>query len=69
MAQMSNLKELERTIENLSPEDLARFRKWFLEFDWKMWDSKIEDDLKSGKLDRLISEAMNDYGAGKAREL
>jgi len=66
---MSELDELEKKIQDLSPEDLAQFRDWFIEFDWKAWDSKIEEDLKSGKLDRLISEAMADFEAGKAREL
>ena len=66
---MSELEQLERRVENLSSDDLAKFREWFIEFDWKRWDSKIEDDLKSGRLDRLISESMADFDAGKAREL
>ena len=34
-----------------------------------LWDSQIETDLESGKLDRLMSEAMADYQAGKATDL
>lgn len=66
---MNELKEIEKRIQNLPPEDLAKFREWFVEFDWKAWDSQIEEDLKSGKLDRLVSEALADFEAGKAREL
>jgi hypothetical protein len=66
---MNELKEIEKKIRDLPPEDLAKFREWFIEFDWKSWDLQIEEDLKSGKLDRLISEAMADFEAGKAREL
>lgn len=66
---MTDLEQLERKIKSLSPEDLAKFRKWFMEFDWQFWDSKIEEDLESGRLDRLISEAREDFAAGKAREI
>ena len=66
---MTELEQLERKIESLSPENLTKFREWFVEFDWKRWDSKIEEDLKSGRLDRLISGATADYEAGKASEL
>lgn len=52
---MSELEELEKRIRNLGPEDLAKFRAWFAEFDHALWDRKIESDAKSGKLDRLVN--------------
>ena len=66
---MSGLEQLEQEVENLSREDLAKFREWFVEFDWKVWDAKIDAGLKSGKLDQLISEARSDFKAGKAKQL
>jgi len=66
---MSELEELEKRIRNLSPEELAKFRAWFVEFDHVMWDRQIESDAKSGKLDRLLNEALADYKAGKARKI
>ena len=66
---MSEVEQLEQRIEKLSPEDLALFRAWFLEFDARLWDAQIEADSKAGKLNGLISEALADYRAGKAREL
>ena len=66
---MSGLEQLEQEVKNLSREDLAKFRDWFVEFDWKIWDEKIDADLAAGKLDRLISEARSDFKAGKANEL
>ena len=66
---MSEVEQLEKQIEKLSPEDLAKFRAWFLEFDARVWDAEIEADLKAGKLKGLIAEALADYKAGKAREL
>lgn len=66
---MNELEELERRIRDLPPEDLARFRAWFIEFDHLLWDKQIEADSKAGKLDGLIAEALADYKAGKAREI
>ena len=66
---MREIEQLERRIESLPPQDLARFRAWFLEFDARLWDAQIEADAKAGKLDGLINEALADYKAGKAREL
>ncbi len=66
---MSDLEELEKRIQNLPFEDLAKFRDWFIEFDHLIWDKQIEADSRAGKLDGLISEALADYRAGKAREI
>lgn len=65
---MSEVEQIESRIQNLSPEELAKFRAWFLEFDARVWDKQIEADLKAGKLSGLIAEALADYKAGKARE-
>jgi len=66
---MSEIEQLEQQIENLSRRDLARFRAWFAEFDARVWDEQIEADARAGKLDGLVTEALEDYKAGKAREL
>lgn len=66
---MSELEQLEQRIQNLSPEELAKFRQWFIEFDHLLWDKQIETDSKSGKLDHLVAEALADFKAGKAREI
>ena len=66
---MSELEELEKRIRKLSPQDLAKFRAWFAEFDHALWDRQIEADSKSGKLDRLANEALADYKAGKAKKI
>ena len=66
---MSEIEQLEKTVSNLSPTDLAKFRAWFLEFDSRVWDEQIETDLKAGKLDTLIAEARTEFEQGKARPL
>jgi hypothetical protein len=66
---MSEIEQLERTVSNLSPGDLAQFRAWFLEFDARVWDQQIESDLKAGKLDKLMAEARTEHQEGKTRPL
>ncbi|MEK6804778.1 MAG: hypothetical protein AABZ34_19290 [Nitrospirota bacterium] len=66
---MSEIEQLEQTVSNLSPKDLAQFRAWFLEFDVRVWDEQIASDLKAGKLDSLLAEARTEYEQGKTRPL
>ena len=66
---MSEIEQLEKTVSNLSPKDLAQFRAWFLEFDERVWDQQIEADFKAGKLDPLIAEARAEFEQSKARPL
>lgn len=66
---MSELEELEKRIRRLPPDELAKFRAWFVEFDHALWDEQIETDATAGKLDRLVNESLADYKAGKARKL
>jgi hypothetical protein len=66
---VSELETLERYIERLSTSDLKKFRAWFAEFDARAWDTQLEADSKSGKLDALIAEARTEHAAGKSREL
>jgi len=54
---MSELEDLERRIRGLSPEELAKFRNWFYEFDHLLWDRQIEADSNAGKLDKLATDA------------
>ncbi|MCC6139586.1 MAG: hypothetical protein IT389_03100 [Nitrospira sp.] len=65
----SEIEQLERTVSNLSPGDLAQFRAWFLEFDAGAWDQQIESNLKAGKLDQLMTEARTEHQEGKTRLL
>jgi hypothetical protein len=66
---MSTLEEIERAVADLSPELLAEFRAWFVEFDNAEWDAQIERDAASGKLDAIAAEALADHRAGRCRDL
>lgn len=64
-----SITEIEQAITELSAEELARFREWFEEFDARVWDMQIENDAKAGKLDKIADKGVEEYRAGKAKEL
>jgi len=66
---MSTIEAIENAIEKLSPRELAKFRRWFQDFDASSWDEQIELDVVSGKLDAVRETALNEYHEGRAREL
>ena len=66
---MTTVETIEKAIAQLPPEELAKFRRWFLEFDADAWDAQIEADAAAGKFDALAEEALAEYRAGKAREI
>jgi hypothetical protein len=66
---MGETERLEEQVQRLPPQELAKFRTWFVEFDAQVWDDKIEADLRSGKLARLLAEARDEHASGESREL
>jgi hypothetical protein len=55
---MNEIERIEQEIQALSPAELARFRAWFLEYDWAAWDRQLERDVKAGRLDYLAEKAL-----------
>ncbi len=66
---MSKVEILEKQVAGLSPEELARFRLWFAEFDAHAWDRQFEADAKAGKLDALAEKALRAHAAGQSTKL
>lgn len=66
---MTKVEKLEREIQKLSRTELAAFREWFREYDFREWDRQIEEDVRAGKLDELAEEALTSHKAGKTKEL
>lgn len=66
---MSTIPEIEKAVQSLGPDDLAKFRIWFAEFDGAEWDRQIEKDVAEGRLDRLAEEALTDLREGRCKEL
>jgi hypothetical protein len=66
---MLSVQIIEDAIQQLPEPDLAELQRWFSEFYGNIWDNKIEQDAKDGKLDALAAEALAEYHGGLATEL
>ena len=62
---MSAVEELETAVKQLSPEDRALFRAWYIEFEAQEWDRQMEADAEAGRLDWLVAEARHDRKQGR----
>lgn len=63
------IKDIEKAVTRLPAKKLASFRAWFYKFENRMWDKQFNQDVKSGKFDRVAEEAARDYKSGRCREL
>lgn len=66
---MSKLEDIQKAVEQLSPEKLAEFRAWFEEFDAALFDAKLERDIRTGALDEMADDALRGFREGRTREL
>jgi len=65
---MTKLEQIQSSIEELSPEEIAKLREWLDELDARLFDEKIERDAKAGKLDKLAEEARANLRSGRGEE-
>ncbi len=63
---MTRIEDIVKAVAKLPPDDLAKFRAWFEEFDAARFDEKIEKAAKGGRLDKRADKALSDHRAGRA---
>jgi len=61
--------EIKEAIKNLSKSELIDFLDWIDDYREAVWDQEIEEDMKLGRLDHLISEAKKEFREGKCRQI
>ena len=66
---MTTIHEIEKAVSALPSNELEQFRKWFDEFDAKVWDKQFENDVMSGRLDKIAENSIADFDKGKFKEL
>jgi len=66
---MTTVAEIAGAVKRLPKKDLARFRRWFAEYDAAAWDRQLEADVAAGKLDALANEALREHKAGRTINL
>jgi hypothetical protein len=60
-----SLEEIEAVIRSLDAEQFARIAERFHTLEQERWDAEMDRDASSGKLDFLISEAIEDRERGR----
>ena len=65
---MSTIAEIERAIEQLSPDELAVLREWLAERDAAQWDRQFEEDVAAGRLDAMAEEAIRELREGRSTD-
>jgi hypothetical protein len=66
---MSTIRDIEKAVRELTPEELTEFRRWFAEFDAAAWDAQLETDARAGRLNALADEALDDLKHGRCSDL
>ncbi len=66
---MTTVTEISGAVRRLPKRELARFRKWFAEYDAAAWDAQFERDVADGKLDTLGREAEREVRSGRTTTL
>ena len=66
---MTTMQEIKSAIGSLSHQEYIQFLGWIHDKDWSDWDNQFEIDAKSGKLDFLAKEALEEKKNKKLRKL
>ncbi len=66
---MSTVEEIQYAVKSLPKDKYRLFRQWFSEQDWLEWDMQFENDVKSGKLNHLRDEALQDNNLADLSQL
>jgi hypothetical protein len=64
-----DIKEIESAIAQLPPSELEELAKWFEEFQARLWDEQLEQDVKTGRLDAVLEQAEQDFENGRCEPL
>jgi hypothetical protein len=65
---MRKVEEIEKQIQELSQEEFAELRDWFLECDRQVRDEQLEADSGSGELEDLVADALAQHDSRQTRK-
>ena len=65
---MTKFDQIKSSIETLSAPEIARLREWLDDVDQRLFDQRLEEDAKTGKLDKLAAQARANLAAGIGEE-
>ncbi len=66
---MTTIQEIKSAIGSLPHQEYIQLLGWIHDKDWSDWDNQFEIDSKSGRLDFLTKEALEEKKNKKLRKL
>ncbi len=66
---MTTVQEIKSAIGSLPHQEYMQLLNWIHDKDWSEWDSQLEADAASGKLDFLAEEALEEKRKRKLQDL
>ena len=66
---LSNVRDIERAITALKPEELDELYAWLDDYASQSIDAQLKSDVDGGRLDNRIQRALADHQAGETRPL
>jgi hypothetical protein len=63
------LEDIKAAIQRLPAQGFRSLASWIADYEHERWDSEIEEDLKSGRLDKLIKSALSDIENGEFKDM
>ncbi len=64
-----SVREIESAVAQLDTFEFKQFTDWFDEFRAQMWEKQIALDSQTGRFDKLIQQAQQDFAAGRCSEI
>ena len=69
LTRMSTVAEIKAAIARLTLEERAEVARSLHEWEDDAWDKQMQQDLATGKLDRLLAKVDSDIDHGKLRDM
>ena len=67
---LNTIQEIERAIGALTPQEFDELRLWLDQYGRaQLIDTRIQDDLAAGRLDKAILQALDDEKNGRVQPL
>ncbi len=63
------LEDIKVAIQRLTAQEFRTLASWIADLQQEKWDGEIEQDLRSGRLDKLIKSALNDIKNGEFKDM
>lgn len=61
--------EIEKKIEKLNKDEFSELNKWFIDYENKVWDEKIEENSNNLNIQNLAKNAILDFQNGNTNRL